>query len=93
LNGPEIQLRYEEKMVRVYGIHLGPGQKLEIKAGPCPHLLIPVTGQGTGKIPKETSSSGTKRPAGKFEWYPAQKSFQLDADLSKNSDFVLLEFK
>jgi hypothetical protein len=88
-----IKFNWEQKNVRVYNIHIEPGQKGFVKASRCPHLLISISGSvNLFPADMEQKPNGQLMP-GEFIWYPWGLGFEIKNDGVRDADCVLLELK
>jgi hypothetical protein len=72
-----IKFNWEQKNVRVYNIHIEPGQRGFVKASRCPHLLISISGSvNLFPADEEQKPNGQLMP-GEFIWYPWGLGFEI----------------
>ncbi len=89
ISQPDIQLRWLQKLVRVYGLDITKGKQYHIPKSNCAYLLIDISGIIT------TASSGSIHSvqAGGFVFFAPQSTSEISGGNKENVDCVLLELK
>jgi len=89
INDQSVQLTWEQKIIRMYTIHIAIGNTTIIKPGNCPHLLILID----GSVQAISGNTSKKLAAGNFIWCPAETGLQINNINTQTSNCALLELK
>lgn len=84
-----VQLAWEQKIIRMYTVHISVGNNTIIKPGNCPHLLILID----GSVQAISGNTSKKLAAGDFIWCAAETGLQINNTNTQISNCALLELK